>query len=167
MEARLVDRKRDPALGRVRGTYAMGIAMWRLRFLYTLLSPRPRLQTLLKPWVHDGEFAHVYDNAEDSFSLSDFTCMELGRILAVKEIARTFTDYAFLRIDLELARISLYAVHGDLFERCRRRGLAKKLESPVQHLADVFTADRRDRQGFKPALFQTGSQLGPALAHIG
>jgi type IV secretion system protein VirB4 len=101
----------------VRGTYGMGASMWRLRYLYTLLSPRPRLQTLLKPWVHDGEFAHIYDNAEDSFSLSDFTCMELGRILAVKEIARTFTDYAFLRIDLELARISEHDEEGELIPR--------------------------------------------------
>lgn len=101
----------------VRGTYDMGAGMWRLSYLYPLLSPRPKLQTLLKPWVHDGEFAHIYDNVEDSFSLSDFTCMEMGRILAVKEIARTFTDYAFLRIDLELARISERDEAGELVPR--------------------------------------------------
>lgn len=101
----------------VKGTWQMGPKMWRLRFLYPLLSPRPKLQTLLAPWVHEGEFAHIYDNEEDSFSLSRFTCTEMGRILAVKEVACSFTDYVFLRIDIELDRLSERDEDGELVPR--------------------------------------------------
>lgn len=75
-------------------------SMWRLLTIYTLL-PR-HLQTQLAPWVDAGPLAHYFDNAEDSFTLGDFTCIEMGEILGNPRVARAFTDYAFYRIHKEI-----------------------------------------------------------------
>lgn len=74
--------------------------MWRLLTIYTLL-PR-HLQTELAPWVGNGPLARYFDNQEDTFTLGDFTCMEMGEILENPRVARAFTDYAFYRIHKEI-----------------------------------------------------------------
>ena len=75
-------------------------SMWRLLTIYTLL-PR-HLQSELAPWVDAGPLARYFDNPEDSFTLGDFTCMEMGEILDDPRVARAFTDYAFYRIHKEI-----------------------------------------------------------------
>lgn len=69
---------------------------WRLLTVYTLLPERLKLQ--LEPWVGDGHLARYFDNVEDTFSLGNFSCIEMGYILREKRVARSFMDYAFYRI---------------------------------------------------------------------
>jgi type IV secretion system protein VirB4 len=69
---------------------------WRLLTVYTQLPQH--LQALLDPWVGDKPLARYFDNAEDSFSLSDFCCIEMGEIMQTPRLARSFMDYAFYRI---------------------------------------------------------------------
>lgn len=69
---------------------------WRLLTVYTLLPERLKVQ--LEPWVGHGQLARYFDNVEDTFSLADFSCIEMGYILREKRVARSFMDYAFYRI---------------------------------------------------------------------
>lgn len=68
----------------------------RLMSIYSLLPERLKIQ--LEPWVADGALGHYFDNEEDTFSLADFSCIEMGFILREKRVARAFMDYAFYRI---------------------------------------------------------------------
>lgn len=76
--------------------------MWRLLSVYTLLPPH--LQVELEPWVGDRPLARYFDNATDSFSVSDFSCAEMGDILANPAVSTAFMEYAFFRIRKELAK---------------------------------------------------------------
>jgi type IV secretion system protein VirB4 len=58
----------------------------------------PSLQNELEAWVGSGSLAHYFDNQEDTFSLSEFCCIEMGEILQKEHVARAFMDYAFYRI---------------------------------------------------------------------
>jgi hypothetical protein len=44
----------------------------------------------LKPWILEGEYAHVFDNAEDTLHLSEFTCIDFSRLLAFPDIVSPF-----------------------------------------------------------------------------
>lgn len=68
----------------------------RLWTVYTLLPERLKVQ--LEPWVNNGALAKYFDNIDDNFSLSNFSCIEMGFILRNKRVARAFMDYAFYRI---------------------------------------------------------------------
>lgn len=71
-------------------------ANWRLMSVYTSLPPE--LKKHLEPWVGQGALARYFDNDEDSFTLSDLTCIEMGEILGNTRVAKAFMDYAFYRI---------------------------------------------------------------------
>lgn len=75
---------------------------WRLLSVYTLLPPHLRAE--LESWVGDKPLAKYFDNAEDSFALSDFTCTEMGEIFQNEAVAMAFLEYAFFRIMKELAK---------------------------------------------------------------
>lgn len=68
----------------------------RLMTVYSLLPPH--LKTQLEPWVGNRPLARYFDNVEDSFSLSDLCCIEMGEVLSDARLARAFMDYAFYRI---------------------------------------------------------------------
>lgn len=76
--------------------------MWRLLSVYALLPPK--LQTELEPWVGDRPLARYFDNDTDSFSVSDFSCAEMGDILANPVVSTAFMEYAFYRIRKELGK---------------------------------------------------------------
>lgn len=76
--------------------------MWRLLSVYTLLPPH--LQAELEPWVGDRPLARYFDNVTDSFSVSDFSCAEMGDILSNPIVSTAFMEYAFYRIKKELAK---------------------------------------------------------------
>ena len=79
---------------------ALSPSLWQLKSLYGVL---PRiLKEELEPWVGSGSLARYFDNVEDSFSLTDFTCVEMGSVLANKRLARAFMEYAFFRIKKKL-----------------------------------------------------------------
>lgn len=69
---------------------------WRLMSVYTSLPPH--LKKHLETWVGDGALARYFDNEEDSFSISDMTCIEMGEVLGNTRVAKAFMDYAFYRI---------------------------------------------------------------------
>lgn len=76
--------------------------MWRLLSVYTLLPPN--LQAELEPWVGDRPLARYFDNEKDSFSVSDFSCAEMGDILSNPIVSTAFMEYAFYRIRKELGK---------------------------------------------------------------
>lgn len=76
--------------------------MWRLLSVYALLPPH--LQTELEPWVGDRPLARYFDNEKDSFSVSDFSCAEMGDILANPIVSTAFMEYAFYRIRKDLGK---------------------------------------------------------------
>jgi type IV secretion system protein TrbE len=75
-------------------------SLWQLKSLYSVL-PRA-LKGELEPWVGQGSFGKYFDNAQDSFTLSSFTCVEMGSLLPNKRLARAFMEYAFIRIKQRL-----------------------------------------------------------------
>lgn len=70
--------------------------LWTLGHLHSILPSH--LQTEMDAWVGNGILAHYFDNSEDTFSLSDFCCIEMGEILQREAVARAFMDYAFFRV---------------------------------------------------------------------
>jgi len=72
-------------------------ASWRLRSLVPLLPGR--LAEALMPWVGDALFARYFDHAQDTFALSDFTCIEIGQLFQSPRLACAFLDYAFHRLE--------------------------------------------------------------------
>lgn len=71
-------------------------AHWTLGHLHAVLSPH--LRNEMAVWVGNGALAHYFDNANDTFALTDFCCIEMGEILGRQHVARAFVDYAFFRI---------------------------------------------------------------------
>ena len=80
----------------LQGLAAQDPAHWTLGHLHSILAPA--LQNELDAWVGNGQLAHYFDNQEDTFSISDFCCIEMGEILQKDHVARAFMDYAFFRI---------------------------------------------------------------------
>jgi len=81
--------------------------MWRL---YTIRSLLPKdLGEHLDAWVGEGQYANIFDNLEDGFSLSRFTCIEMGEIMKEPRVARAFLEYAFFRIQ---KRLEMQAMEG-------------------------------------------------------
>ncbi len=80
----------------LQGIAAQDAAHWTLGHLHSVLSPT--LQNELDAWVGAGQLAQYFDNREDSFTLSDFCCIEMGEILQRQHVARAFMDYAFFRV---------------------------------------------------------------------
>lgn len=70
---------------------------WNLRMLTNLLDSR-NLSDQLAQWVGTGQKARYFDNDEDTFSLSPFTCIEMNRLFQDEQVARAFMEYAFYRI---------------------------------------------------------------------
>ncbi len=69
------------------------------RRLLSVFTQLPmHLQVQLDPWVGDKPLAKYFDNVEDSFSISDFCCIEMGEVLRNPRLARAFMQYAFYRI---------------------------------------------------------------------
>ena len=91
------DRALREALELLAGQPAAG---WQLRSLVPLL-PR-RLAEELAPWVGDSLLARHFDNATDTFSLSTFTCVEIGQLFQNPRLACAFLDYAFHRLERAL-----------------------------------------------------------------
>lgn len=92
--------------------------MHRLHTVRTLLPTH--LGVHLDAWVGTGQYANYFDNVEDSFNLSSFTCMEMGEIMKEPRVARAFMDYAFYRIQraLEAQRTSEMNVTMVYVEEC-------------------------------------------------
>lgn len=80
----------------LQGLAAQDAAHWTLGHLHSILAPG--LQDELDAWVGQGPLAHYFDNQEDTFSITNFCCMEMGEILQKEHVARAFMDYAFFRI---------------------------------------------------------------------
>ncbi|MEY2152278.1 VirB4 family type IV secretion system protein [Rhodanobacter sp. 115] len=70
----------------------------RLMGLYNLLPAHLRVQ--LSPWIEGGRYGEYFDHVEDSFSLSDFTCIEMGHVMQDARLATAVMDYAFYRTEL-------------------------------------------------------------------
>ncbi|MBU6504118.1 MAG: hypothetical protein KGQ63_00395 [Betaproteobacteria bacterium] len=83
------------------GLSALSPGLHRLKSLHGLL-PRA-LRGELEPWLSGGALGGYFDHAEDGFSLSDFTCIEMGHVLRDDRVARAFLEYAFYRVEQVLA----------------------------------------------------------------
>lgn len=75
-------------------------AMRHLYTVRTMLSTGLGLH--LDEWVGTGPLAPYFDNADDSFALSSFTCIEMGEVMREPRVARAFMDYAFFRLQQAL-----------------------------------------------------------------
>ena len=80
--------------------HEMGPALWKLQAIPACL-PRHLRENLLQ-WVGQGQFAPYFDHEQDSFSLGDFTCIEMGGLFRYPRVASAFLDYAFFRIHQQL-----------------------------------------------------------------
>jgi type IV secretion system protein VirB4 len=65
---------------------------------------RTTLREELRVWIRaeNGSLGKYFDNATDSFSLSQVSGFELGKILENKQVAQPFTEMLFYRIDQHL-----------------------------------------------------------------
>lgn len=65
---------------------------------------RAKLREELRVWIRaeNGTLAKYFDNETDSFSLSQVSGFELGKILENKQVAQPFTEMLFYRIDQHL-----------------------------------------------------------------
>jgi type IV secretion/conjugal transfer VirB4 family ATPase len=68
----------------------------RLKTISTYLDTKLKLE--LAEWIEGGTYGTYFDNVEDSFDLSNFIAIEMGKIMEDPKIARAFMDYAFYRI---------------------------------------------------------------------
>lgn len=73
---------------------------WQLCSLVPLLPGQ--LAEALLPWVGDALLARYFDHSTDTFSLSDFCCIEIGELFRDARLACAFLEYAFHRLELEL-----------------------------------------------------------------
>jgi len=73
---------------------------WRLVNLYPLVSKAIAAQ--LDQWVGTGQRNRYFDNAEDTFDLGSFSCIEMGGLFHDEIVARAFLEYAFFRISKKL-----------------------------------------------------------------
>lgn len=76
---------------------ALPQSRWRLLSLLPFLGKT--LGEQLQQWVGTGSLAKYFDNEEDSFSLSEFTCVEMGGLFLTPRVASAFLEYAFYRIN--------------------------------------------------------------------
>lgn len=79
---------------------ALPKSQWQLRSLYGVMSNR--LNDELMPWISEGANGKYFDNAEDEFSIGDFTCIEVGTLFNTPRLASLFLEYAFYRIKISL-----------------------------------------------------------------
>ncbi len=63
-----------------------------------------QLRDDIEIWTEGHQYGHIFDNVEDNFDLSSFTCIEMGTVMANPLVARPFMDYAFYRIQEQLAQ---------------------------------------------------------------
>lgn len=68
----------------------------RLKTICTYLDSKLKLE--LAEWVEGGTYGAYFDNVEDTFELSNFVAIEMGKIMEDPKLARAFMDYAFYRI---------------------------------------------------------------------
>lgn len=61
-----------------------------------------RLRAELEPWTEGQQYGEYFDHVEDSFSLTDFVCIEMGPLMNQPRVAVALMDYAFYRIELAL-----------------------------------------------------------------
>jgi type IV secretion system protein TrbE len=71
-----------------------------------------RLKSELKIWIklEDGSLARYFDNDTDGFTLSQVSGFELGKILALPQVAAPFSEMLFYRIDQHLVEQRLKGV---------------------------------------------------------
>ena len=102
---RTLSSSESVALGEaLSGLASLSPGLHRLASLHGLL-PRA-LRGELEPWLEGGALGGYFDHAQDGFSLSDFTCIEMGTVLRDGRVARAFLEYAFYRVDQALAAAS-------------------------------------------------------------
>jgi len=91
---------------------------WRLQTIRTQIDRE--LGTQLNAWVGKGQYANIFDNIEDGFSLSSFTCIEMGEVMKDPRVARALMEYAFYRIQkrLEAQRTDKVKVTMIYIEEC-------------------------------------------------
>ncbi len=76
-------------------------ALWTLSTIRTHLPPHLKIH--LDAWVADGQYAHVFDNDTDAFSLGKLTCIEMADILKNRRVAVPFLLYIVMRVDARLS----------------------------------------------------------------
>lgn len=107
--------------------------MWQLQHLLPLLPSH--LAGHLKQWVGDGQKARYFDNADDTFKLGSFTCVEMGGLFAEEDVARAFLEYAFFRIQQLLdGRPTLIYVEEAWFMLAEKQ-FSKKINDWLRTLA--------------------------------
>lgn len=134
--------------------------------LYTIRTLLPKhLGIHLDAWVGQGQYARYFDNIEDSFSISQFTCIEMGEIMKEPRVARAFMDYAFYRLQraLEAQRTGDVKVTMVYVEECwfllDDEYFAAKLKDWLKTFAKLnaflvlTTQSIEDMEGLPPAIF--------------
>lgn len=92
---------------------SMSAVHWRLSTVYTqMLGLNKKLALKIAKYVDAsagdddtagrGQYSAFFDNDEDAFELTNFVCMETGKLLEIPELAGPFLDYAFYAIDKSL-----------------------------------------------------------------
>lgn len=107
---------------------------WTLRMISSLLDSTV-LAEQLQQWIGSGPKAKYFDNEEDTFALSSFTCIEMNRLFQDEQVARAFMDYAFYRIFKQLdGRPTLIYIEEAWFMLADKK-FAQKLDDWLRTLA--------------------------------
>lgn len=61
---------------------------------------KQHLQVQLDPWIEGGQYGTYFDNVDDSFALSNFTCIEMGPVMQQPTLSGVLMDYLFYQVSL-------------------------------------------------------------------
>lgn len=132
---------------------------WRLQSLAPFLSRE--LKEELHPWISTGPYARYFDNLDDTFAVSDKTCIEMGGLLDNPNptIAALFIDYAFFCIQKRLdGRPTLIYVEEAWFMLANEnfaRGIDNWLRTLAKLNAFLIMATQSLQEVAKSAIFAT------------
>lgn len=76
----------------------------RLMGVHNLLPPHLRAQ--IADWIEGGRYGEYFDHIEDSFSLSNFTCVEMGHVMNDPRLATAVMNYTFYRTEIAVRNTS-------------------------------------------------------------
>jgi type IV secretory pathway VirB4 component len=128
------------------------------------------LKPYLAPWIRDGEYAHVFDNEDDTLHLSRFTCIDFHRLLTFPDIVPAVLFHICYHWDqiiyddrLLTTPKNLYGdeIHALLDFEYARRYLVRAVRSYRKRLGGVILWTQSTEEYKKRKMFRIIRELCP------
>jgi hypothetical protein len=128
------------------------------------------LKPYLAPWIRDGEYAHVFDNENDTLHLSRFTCIDFHRLLTFPDIVPAVLFHICYHWDqiiyddrLLTTPKNLYGdeIHALLDFEYARRYLVRAVRSYRKRLGGVILWTQSTEEYKKRKMFRIIRELCP------